>query len=543
MNNSIFTVPFPENEPIFSYLPGSQERQLLEQELDRQSATPQLIPLLINGQEVYTDTRVKVVSPHDHSLVLAECCLAGEAELNAAVEAALAAKESWEAMPWYHRLAIFNRIAMLISGKYRYQINAATMLGQSKTAFQAEIDAPCEICDFLRFNVYHASQIYRQQPISEAGVWNRFAYRPLEGFVLAISPFNFTAIAGNLPTAPAMMGNTVVWKPSTTAVLSNYYLMKIFMEAGLPAGVINFVPSRGADVSAHVVANKHLAGFHFTGSTEVFRNVWRQVGENIASYRSYPRLVGETGGKDFLVAHPSADLEPLISAIVRGAFEYQGQKCSALSRCYIPRSLWPIVKERLLQETKKLRCGNVRDFGNFLGAVIDKASFENLVQHIQAAEASADAEVLCGGYAAADAGGYFIYPTIIEAKKPDYETMVKELFGPVLTVYVYEDATLYDLLTDVAEGTEYALTGSIFSNDREAVAEMEWQLRNAAGNFYINDKPTGALVGHQPFGGARGSGTNDKAGSALNLYRWVSICTIKDNFAPATRIDYPYMAD
>jgi len=541
MNNSIYSVPFPKNEPVYSYAPGTPERALLEQELDRQIAEPIVIPLIINGQEVYTDTRVKVVAPHNHSHVLAECCMAGEKELKAAVDAALAAKEEWERMPWYHRLAIFNRMAMLISGKYRYKLNAATMLGQSKVAYQAEIDTPCELCDFLRFNVYHACDIYSQQPISEAGVWNRFVYRPLEGFVLAVTPFNFTAIAGNLPTAPAMMGNTVVWKPSTTAVLSNYYLMQVFKEAGLPDGVINFVPSRGADVSAHVVSHPLLAGFHFTGSTDVFRSVWKQIGMNIENYRSYPRLVGETGGKDFLVAHPTAEIDPLISAIVRGAFEFQGQKCSALSRCYIPQSLWPEVKARLLEETAKLKWGDVRDLHNFMGAVIDKASFDQLVETIETVKAAPDAELLCGGYATPEENGWFIYPTIIEAKDKDFFTMRKELFGPVLTVYVYEDAELDAILEHCDRSTEYALTGSIFAQDRAAVADMEWKLRNAAGNFYINDKPTGAMVGHQPFGGARGSGTNDKAGSALNLYRWVSICTVKDNFVPPAEIDYPFM--
>lgn len=541
MNNSYCAIPKPSNEPVYTYAPGTPERTALKTELRHQCAEPIAIPLIIDGHEVYTRERVKVVAPHDNTLVLAECCLAGEAELRAAMDAAMQAKEAWEQLPWEHRAATFLRIAALISGKYRYQLNAATMLGQSKTAYQAEIDAPCEICDFLRYNAYYADQIYRQQPESAGAVWNRMIYRPLEGFVLAVTPFNFTAIGGNLPTAPAIMGNTVVWKPATTAVLSNYYLMRVFQEAGLPAGVINFVPSKGSDISRYVVSDPRLGGFHFTGSTSVFNSVWKQVSENIHTYRSYPRLVGETGGKDYIFAHGSADIDALVSALIRGAFEYQGQKCSALSRCFIPQSIWPKLEKKLLAETGKLKAGDVRDFTNFMGAVIDRNSYNDLVNYIDAAQASPDAEVLCGGYD--DTRGWFVYPTVIRARVKDYPTMLQELFGPVLTVYVYADDELDDMLDYCANSTAYALTGGIFAQNRAVISHMEWKLRHSAGNFYINDKPTGSVVGQQPFGGARGSGTNDKAGSPLNLYRWTSVCTVKDNLAPTCEIDYPFMAE
>lgn len=541
MNNSIFAIPKPVNEPPKTYLPGSPERALLKAELEKQSNECPVIPLIIGGKEVYTEDRIPVTMPHDHQHVLAWCCQAGEAELKQAMDSAMAAKANWETMPWVHRAAIFQRAAHLISSRYRYQLNAATMLGQSKTAYQAEIDAPCEITDFLHFNIYYADNIYREQPENKAAVWNRMVYRPLEGFVLAISPFNFTAIGGNLATAPAIMGNTVLWKPAATAVLSNYYLMKVFMEAGLPAGVINFIPASGPDVSQYVISDPRMAGFHFTGSTGVFETIWKHVGENIASYNSYPRLVGETGGKDYVFAHPSADVPSLVSALVRGAFEYQGQKCSALSRCFIPSSLWPRIKEDLLQKTAELKVGDVRDFRNFMGAVIDKKSFSMLKEYIDAAQASRDAEVLCGGYD--DSKGWFVYPTIIQAKKKDYPTMVEELFGPVLTLYVYDDEDLDDMLQYCDSSTSYALTGAIYAQDREAIVYMEDKLRHSAGNFYINDKPTGAVVGQQPFGGARGSGTNDKAGSPLNLYRWTSVCTVKECFEPTAQILYPYMSE
>jgi len=541
MGNGIYCIPKPQNEPVLSYLPGSPERAALKAELKRQSENKIVIPLVIGGKEIFTEKRTTVTMPHNHGHVLAECCMGGEVELRLAIDAAMAAKENWEAMPWEHRSAIFMRAAQLLSGKHRALINAATMLGQSKTAYQAEIDSPCEVVDFLRFNVYFADQIYRQQPESSPGVWNRICYRPLDGFVLAVTPFNFTAIGANLCTAPAIVGNTVLWKPATTAVLSNFYIMKVLLEAGLPAGVINFIPSKGSDISKHVVSDPNMGGFHFTGSTEVFSGVWRQVGENIQSYHSYPRLVGETGGKDFIFAHKSANVPALVSAMVRGAFEYQGQKCSALSRTFIPQSIWPNVKELLLAETAKLKTGDVRDFRNFMGAVIDKSSFTIIKEAIDHAKASPEAEVLCGGYDGSK--GYFVYPTIIHAKDKSYPTMREELFAPVLTIFAYPDEELDETMRFCDESTPYALTGAIFAEDRQAIVNMEWTLRGSAGNFYINDKPTGAVVGQQPFGGARASGTNDKAGSPLNLYRWMSLRTIKENFEPHSEITYPYMAE
>ena len=541
MRNGIFDIPEPKNEPVMSYEPGSKRRCDLKAELKRQSETKITVPLIIGGEEIFTDQKIQVVMPHKHTHVLAECCLAGEKEIKLAIEAALAAKESWELMAWEHRAAIFLKAAELFAVKYRPLICAATMLCQSKTAYQAEIDSPCELVDFLRFNTYYADQIFRQQPENSQGIWNRMSYRPLEGFVLAVSPFNFTAIGANLCTAPAMLGNTVLWKPASTSILSSYYVMKVLMEAGLPAGVINFIPSGGSAISRHVVSNPNMSGFHFTGSTGVFRNVWRQVGENIDSYNSYPRLVGETGGKDFLFAHETADVPALVSAMIRGAFEYQGQKCSALSRAFIPESLWPEVKELLLKETSKLKTGDVSDFRNFMGAVINKDSFDQLKKYIDEAVSSPDAELLCGGYD--DSEGYFVYPSIIHAKKKTCPTMLEELFGPVLTVFVYSDKDLDETLRFCDESTPYALTGAIFAQDRQAIAYMEWMLRKAAGNFYINDKPTGAVVGQQPFGGGRASGTNDKAGSGVNLYRWMSIRTIKENFNPPREINYPFMAE
>ncbi len=537
--NSNFTIHKPLNEPPLSYGPGTPERELIKAELARQSQICPTLPLIINGREVYTEQQTPIVMPHDHRHVLANCCLAGKKELEDAIEAALQAKEAWENMPWEHRAAIFQRAASLITGKYRFLLNAATMLGQSKVVYQAEIDTPCEIADFLRFNLYYADQIYRQQPEDKPHVWNRSVYRPLEGFVLAISPFNFTAIGGNLATAPAIMGNTVVWKPATGAALSNYYLMRVLLEAGLPAGVINFIPAKGSDVSKYVVGDVRLAGFHFTGSSQVFAKIWKQVGENITAYRSYPRLVGETGGKDYIFAHQSAEIPALVSAMVRGAFEYQGQKCSALSRCFIPKSLWPEVRTLVLAETARLTAGDVRDFRHFLGAVIDKNAYDQLKACIDQAAASPDAELLCGGYD--ESQGWFIKPTIILAKKKTYPAMIEELFGPVLTIYVYEEDELEQTLDYCDKSTPYALTGAIFGRDRQVIARMEHKLRHSAGNFYINDKPTGAVVGQQPFGGARGSGTNDKAGSALNLYRWTSVCTVKECFQPTHEIGYPFM--
>lgn len=541
MSNAYFTIPKPYNEPVLGYLPGSPERATLKAELKKQSDEVVTIPLIIGGKDVYTQQFGQIVMPHDHGHVLARYCIAGKQELKIAAEAALAAKAAWAKMPFEHRAAIMLKSAELLAGPWRAKINAATMLGQSKTPYQAEIDAACELCDFFRYNSYFASQIYAQQPENSKGVWNRVEYRPLDGFVVAITPFNFTSIGGNLPTAPALMGNTVVWKPSSTAVLSNYYVMRMLMEAGLPAGAINFVPSRGSEVSEVLLTHPMLSGFHFTGSTDVFSGVWATVGKNISAYQSYPRLVGETGGKDFIFAHSSADQDALAAAMVRGAYEYQGQKCSAASRAFIPASIWPQVRDKALAMIKPLKVGDVQDFTNFMGAVIDKASFDKLASYIDMAKASPDAEVLCGGYDGSK--GYFVYPTLIQAKKPDFPTMVTELFGPVLTVYVYEDDKLDETLTLCDTATAYALTGAIWANDRQAAIHMEEALANAAGNFYINDKPTGAVVGQQPFGGARASGTNDKAGSAQNLYRWASPRAIKETFAPTTAVVYPYMSE
>jgi len=490
---------------------------------------------------VRTGKTGRIAMPHDHAHLLAEYQIAGEAELKASVKAALAAKAAWAGMPWEHRASIFLKAADLLTGPWRDRVNAATMLGQSKTCYQAEIDSACELADFLRFNVYYAQEIMKQQPNNAPAVWNRTEYRPLDGFVAAVTPFNFTSIGGNLSTAPAIMGNVVIWKPSSTAVLSNYYFMKLLEEAGLPAGVINFVPCRGADLSKYVLTDPDMAGFHFTGSTEVFSSVWKLVGGNIHAYRNYPRLVGETGGKDFVFAHPSADADALVSALIRGSFEYQGQKCSAASRAYIPESLWGIVKDKLLSEVAKLKVGDVTDFTSFIGAVIDKKSFDNIKAYVDYAKASPDAEVLCGSLD--DSIGYFVKPTVILAKAPDFKTMVEEIFGPVLTIYVYPDEALDETLKACDAASPYALTGAIFAKDREAIVRMEKALSGAAGNFYINDKPTGAVIGQQPFGGARASGTNDKAGSMLNLYRWISPRVIKENFLPAVEIGYPFMKE
>lgn len=541
MSNAFFSIAQPSNEPVRSYLPGSRERASIKAELARQAGLQADIPLIIGGKPIHTEKKGRILVPHVHSRSLGQFSLAGEGELKAAITAAKQAKQAWADMAWEHRAAIFLKAADLVSGPWRDRLNAATMLGQSKTIYQAEIDAACELADFLRFNVYYAQEIYRQQPSSGPGMWNRLAYRPLDGFVMAISPFNFTSIGGNLCIAPAIMGNTVIWKPASTAVLSNYYIMCLLEEAGLPPGVINFVPCRGSDVSRYVLVDPDMAGFHFTGSTEVFSGVWSLVGEHILSYRNYPRLVGETGGKDFVFAHPTADVEALVPALVRGAFEYQGQKCSAASRAYIPRSLWPLCKEKLLDAVAQLKVGDVTDFTSFMGAVIDRASFDNIKQYIDYAAASKDAQILCGSYD--DKDGYFVYPTIIEARTPDFKTMVEEIFGPVLTIYVYEDDALAATLAACDLASPYALTGAIFARDRAAIAHMEKALANTAGNFYINDKPTGAVVGQQPFGGARASGTNDKAGSMLNLYRWVSPRTIKESFVPSHDISYPYMGE
>ena len=537
--SAIFTVPTPINETVLTYAPGTTERALVEAELKRQSAESIDIPLVIGGKEIHTKSKGANKMPHNHSHTLATYSIAGSEELKAAADAAINAKKAWNNLPWEHRASIFLKAADMISGPWRQVLNAATMLCQSKTIHQAEIDAACELADFLRFNVRFAEEIYQNQPISGPGVWNRMEYRPLSGFVAAVSPFNFTAIGGNLPTAPALMGNTVVWKPASSAVYSNYLVFKILTEAGLPDGVINFVPCRGADVSSFLLKDPRMAGFHFTGSTQVFNDIWKLVGDNISNYQNYPRLVGETGGKDFIFAHPTAQVKPLVTAMVRGAFEYQGQKCSAASRAYIPKSLWGDVKKQLLSETAGLKVGDVSDFSVFVGAIIDESAYKSIVKYIDQAHESPDADVLCGSYNSDT--GWFVNPTIIEAKTPDFITMREEIFGPVLTVYVYPDDKLEETLISCRDVSPYALTGAIFAKDRYALSHMEEALADAAGNFYINDKPTGAVVGQQPFGGARASGTNDKAGSILNLLRWTSPRTIKETFIPAEEINYPYM--
>ena len=540
MSNGYFKVEMPKNEPVKAYLPGSPERASLKKELERQSAQVVQVPMIIGGKEVWTERKTKAVMPHDHAHVIAEAASGGEKELKDAIAAALAARKAWTEMPMEHRVSIFLKAADLIAGPMRYKVNAATMLGQSKTVYQAEIDT-CELIDFLRFNVYYLQQIYDRQPNNTPNVWNRIEYRPLEGFVTAISPFNFTSIGANLPTAPAIAGNVVLWKPATTAVLSNYYVMQALMAAGLPAGVINFVPSRGSDMSKYVLSDPNLAGFHFTGSTEVFSGVYSLVGENIKKYKTYPRLVGETGGKDFIFAHNSTDVPGLVAALTRASYEYQGQKCSAASRAFVPASIWSQVKEGMLAEIEKIKIGDITDFTNLMGAVIDASAFKTNKEYIDYAKASEDAEVICGGYD--DSRGYFVYPTLIEAKKPDFKTMVEEIFGPVMTVYVYPDDKLDETLASCDTATSYGLSGAIFADDREAIVKMENALKGTAGNFYINDKPTGAVIGQQPFGGARASGTNDKAGSEINMYRWLSPRTIKELRVPCLDVTYPYMVE
>ena len=540
MRNGYFKVEMPKNEPVTAYLPGSPERASLKKELERQSAQVVQVPMIIGGKDVWTERKTKAVMPHDHAHVIAEAASGGEKELKDAIAAALAARKAWTEMPMEHRVSIFLKAADLIAGPMRDKVNAATMLGQSKTVYQAGIDT-CELIDFLRFNVYYLQQIYDRQPNNTPNVWNRIEYRPLEGFVTAISPFNFTSIGANLPTAPAIAGNVVLWKPATTAVLSNYYVMQALMAAGLPAGVINFVPSRGSDMSKYVLSDPNLAGFHFTGSTEVFSGVYSLVGENIKKYKTYPRLVGETGGKDFIFAHNSTDVPGLVAALTRASYEYQGQKCSAASRAFVPASIWPQVKEGMLAEIEKIKIGDITDFTNLMGAVIDASAFKTNKEYIDYAKASEDAEVICGGYD--DSKGYFVYPTLIEAKKPDFKTMVEEIFGPVMTVYVYPDDKLDETLASCDTATSYGLSGAIFADDREAIVKMENALKGTAGIFYINDKPTGAVIGQQPFGGARASGTNDKAGSEINMYRWLSPRTIKELRVPCLDVTYPYMVE
>jgi 1-pyrroline-5-carboxylate dehydrogenase len=538
--NGTSNIPLPVNDPIRSYAPGSPERAALKAELKRLSGTVTEITSIIDGKPVRTGKTVKVVSPHNHRHVLGEAHQADARALNAAVAAARRAHREWSNWRFEDRAAVFLRAAELLAGPWRQTINAATMLGQSKTAFQAEIDSACELVDFLRFNVYYAEQIYAQQPISPPGVWNRLDYRALEGFVYAITPFNFTAIGGNLPTAPALMGNTVVWKPAATAALSNYLFAELLIEAGMPPGVINFVVGDSQQISARLLGDRQLAGIHFTGSTAVFQSLWRTVAEGLESYASYPRIVGETGGKDFIVAHPSADPHALAVAMVRGAFEYQGQKCSAASRAYVPQSLWPEVRKRAVEMIADIRMGDVADFRNFMGAVIDARSFAKLRGYLEAARKDRGVTVVAGG-GTDDKKGWFIEPTLLQVKDPKYRTMCEELFGPVLTAYVYPDRAWKATLGLVNSTSPYALTGAVFAQDRRAVIEAGLALRQAAGNYYVNDKPTGAVVGQQPFGGARASGTNDKAGSWLNLIRWVSARSVKETLVPPTDYRYPFM--
>ncbi|MGY0558178.1 L-glutamate gamma-semialdehyde dehydrogenase [Lysobacter sp. A421] len=540
MSLAISTVPVPVNEPVRAYAPGSPERASLQATLARMSGETIEMPLVIDGKDVRTGKLGQAVMPHRHAHVLGDFHQGGATEVQTAITAALRAQKDWANLPWEARASVFMKAADLLEGPYRDVMNAATMLGQSKTCHQAEIDSACELIDFLRFNVAFYEQLLREQPQSSPGMWNRLEHRPLEGFVFAVSPFNFTAIAGNLPTAPALCGNTVLWKPASTAVYSAHFLMQVLKEAGLPDGVINLLSGSGADIGDPALKNKHLAGIHFTGSTKVFHQMWRTVGNNIDQYASYPRLVGETGGKDFIIAHASADPVALATAIVRGAFEYQGQKCSAASRVYVPSNLWPQLKNLLVEQVESIAMGDVADFSNFMGAVIDAASFKTQKAAIDEAKASGDAEILVGGDYD-DADGYFVRPTIIVTSNPDYRTLRDELFGPVLTVYVYDENKWLDTLDLVDCTSPYALTGAIFAQDRYAIEQGLERLRNAAGNFYINDKPTGAVIGQQPFGGARASGTNDKAGSILNLMRWISPRTIKETFVPATDYRYPFM--
>lgn len=543
MLKGFFNVPTPTNEPVYSYAPGTKERSLLKEAIATARASEIDIPMYIGGEEVRTNKKVKITPPHDHKHVLGYFNQGTKANVKDAIEAALAAKPDWENLPWEQRAAIFLKAAELISTKYRYKLNAATMLGQSKNPYQAEIDSACEIADFLRFNVKYMSEIYQQQPpISPKNVWNRVEQRPLEGFVFALTPFNFTAIAGNLPTSAAMMGNVVVWKPANTQIYSANVLMEIFREAGVPAGVINLVYVSGPDAGDVIFKHPDFAGIHFTGSTGVFQDIWKTIGENIHLYKTYPRIVGETGGKDFILAHPSADLEVLNTALVRGAFEFQGQKCSAASRAYVPKSLWKDLKKMMERDIKTFKIGGTEDFSNFINAVIDEKAFDKITKYIDRAKNSKDAEVVIGGEYD-KSKGYFINPTVIVAKKADYETMSEELFGPVLTIFVYDDKKWNETLKVVDQTSIYALTGSIIAQDRYAINQATQELRNAAGNFYINDKCTGAVVGQQPFGGARGSGTNDKAGSMINLLRWVSPRTIKETFNPDVDYRYPFLAE
>lgn len=540
MSNAIYQVPVAVNEPVLNYAPGSPERAKLRLAIDKMRSEVRDIPMYIDGKEIRTNKLGTVRPPHDHQAIVANFHQGDKSHVEAAIKAALAAREQWASLDWEHRASIFLKAADLLAGPYRALINAATMVGQSKSVYQAEIDAACEMIDFLRFNVQYMREIYTQQPISSKGVYNRVEQRPLEGFVFALTPFNFTAIAGNLPTSAAMMGNTVVWKPANTQILAASILMQIFMEAGVPPGVINLVYVSGPDAGDVIFNHPDFAGIHFTGSTSVFQGIWKSIGDNMQKYKSYPRIVGETGGKDFILAHPTADVEALITGLIRGAFEYQGQKCSAASRAYIPKSLWPAVKAGLIRDIKSFKIGPTEDFGNFFNAVIDEKSFDKLAKYIDDAKSNKDVDVVVGG-TYDKSKGWFVHPTVLEVKDPFYVTMCEELFGPVLTIYVYDDAKFDEILTTVDKTGTYALTGAVFAQDRYAIDKAMKKLVNAAGNFYINDKCTGAVVGQQPFGGSRASGTNDKAGSLYNLLRWVTPRTIKETFDPAKDYRYPFL--
>ena len=542
MANAYFKAPEPVNEPIFSYGPGSPEKLAVKAKLSAMKTGLIEIPLIIGGQEVKTGNTGTLRVPHDHGVDLGVYHKAGEKEVGMAIEAALEARNTWADMPWEHRVSVILKAADLLAGAWRPVLNAATMLGQSKTIFQAEIDAACELIDFWRFNCHYLTQLMSEQPYSAAGIWNRMEFRPLEGFVFAVSPFNFTSIGGNLPTAPALTGCTSLWKPASSAVYASYYIMKLMEKAGLPPGVINFMPGSGGEVGGPVMKSPDLAGIHFTGSTATFQHMWRTVGENITRMKYYPRIVGETGGKNFIFAHPSADVDALVAAALRGAFEYQGQKCSAASRMYVPRSIWSDFRDKYVAEVEQIKMGDPEDFTCFMGAVIDEAAFKNITVYIDYAHAAVDAECITGG-GYDDAKGWFIEPTTIVTTNPRFKTMEEEIFGPVLTIYVYDDDKLDETITLCDTTSPYALTGAVFAQDRTALVKISNALRNTAGNFYINDKPTGAVVGQQPFGGARASGTNDKAGSAMNLLRWMSARSIKETMVPPVDWRYPFMEE
>jgi 1-pyrroline-5-carboxylate dehydrogenase len=540
MSNAKFTLPNPVNEKILDYRPGSPERRELQTTLAKMSEQQIEIPLIIGGKEIKSGITASCVMPHNHKHILGIYHKAGPKEVQLAVDAAQTAWKNWSLMPWWERASIFQKARIMLSSSWRATLNAATMLNQSKNVFQAEIDSACELIDFWNFNTKYMEMIYEQQPFSPSGQWNRLEQRSLEGFIFAVTPFNFTSIAGNLPTSPAMMGNTVLWKPASSAVFSAYHIMQILMQAGLPPGVINFIPGNGREIGPQVLSNSLLAGIHFTGSTKVFQSMWKTVGEQIASYRSYPRIVGETGGKDFIFAHNSADVNELNTALIRGAFEYQGQKCSAVSRAYIPSSIWSALKNKMNDSIKSIKMGDVADFENFCNAVIDRPAFNNIISYIELARKSKEAEIIIGGKYN-DSVGYFIEPTVILTSDPHFKTIQEEIFGPVLTIYVYDDSKYEETLELCDQTSPYALTGSIFAIDRQAILLASQKLLHAAGNFYINDKPTGAVVGQQPFGGSRASGTNDKAGSMINLLRWVSPRAIKENFIPPKDYRYPFM--